>query len=130
MMRIRHLEALHIHSTFVSLHLLRHNVVFFYGAPLEAISRVIQAKSSQAIHIPTMIMNWMTTSFWMAYGIARKDPIIYAPNAIGLLLGIAQGVLVCVYPRQPSVLDLDMDMDESNVGLVDDRSVEGQNLVL
>lgn len=36
----------------------------------------------------------------MAYGIARGDPIIYVPNGIGLLLGIAQGILVCIYPKR------------------------------
>lgn len=101
------------------------NLVFFYGAPLEAMSRVIRTRSSEAIHFPTMVMNWVNTTFWMAYGVARMDPIIYAPNGIGLVLGVAQGVLVCIYPRVQS-----FDLDESNVGLVDEGSCSEENLVV
>eukprot|EP00428_Durinskia_dybowskii_P050859 CAMPEP_0170313904 /NCGR_PEP_ID=MMETSP0116_2-20130129/57519_1 /TAXON_ID=400756 /ORGANISM="Durinskia baltica, Strain CSIRO CS-38" /LENGTH=36 /DNA_ID= /DNA_START= /DNA_END= /DNA_ORIENTATION= len=35
------------------------------------------------------------------YGfVARNDPIIYGPNAIGLVFGLIQGVLCCIYPGQ------------------------------
>jgi lipid-A-disaccharide synthase-like uncharacterized protein len=40
-----------------------------------------------------MVLNWSNTSFWLAYGVARKDPIIVIPNAIGLLFGLMQGLL-------------------------------------
>jgi Sugar efflux transporter for intercellular exchange len=45
-----------------------------------------------------MIMNWMNTSFWIAYGLARRNPVIVIPNTIGLLLGILQGLLRLAYP--------------------------------
>lgn len=75
------------------------NLVFFYGAPLQTMRTVISQKSSESIHGPTMIMNWCNTSFWLAYGFARKDLIIIIPNGIGLLLGLTQGVLCLCYPR-------------------------------
>ena len=34
------------------------------------------------------------------YGLARQNPIIVAPNATGLLLGVAQGVLCMLYPAK------------------------------
>jgi hypothetical protein len=74
-----------------------------------------------------MVMNWINTTFWMAYGLARMDPIIYVPNGVGLVLGIAQGLLVCAYPRQRSD---DISTDEANVGLVDEDTREEQNLVI
>lgn len=74
-----------------------------------------------------MVMNWVNTTFWMAYGVGRMDPLIYVPNGIGLVLGIVQGVLVCVYPRRRS---LDLDLDESNVGLVDEGSCGEEDLVV
>jgi hypothetical protein len=40
------------------------------------------------------------TSFWLLYGLAKLDPVIYAPNMIGLLLGIIQGVYSLIYPRR------------------------------
>jgi hypothetical protein len=76
--------------------------VFFYGAPLEAMSRVVRSKSS--------------------------DAIIYFPNGIGLLLGILQGVLVCMYPRRR--IGEDDEDDESNLGLVDEDTLEEQSLVI
>ena len=113
--------------------------VFFYGAPLEAMSRVIRTRNSDAIHVPTMVMNWINTTFWMAYGFARMDPIIYAPNGVGLVLGIAQGILVCAYPRHRNhpVDEDDIHADEANVSLVvdddDDEDImirEEHNLVI
>jgi Sugar efflux transporter for intercellular exchange len=66
-----------------------------------------------------MIMNWINTSFWMAYGFARMDPIIYVPNGIGLVLGVAQGILVCFFPRHRHS---SIPVDDSNRGLVDQES--------
>lgn len=83
------------------------NLVFFYGAPLQTMRAVITESNSESIHIPTMIMNWCNTSFWIAYGFARRDPVIILPNSIGLLLGIMQGILCALYPRR-------------NEGVVDD----------
>ena len=75
------------------------NVIFFFAAPLSTMKEVIAKKSSDTIHLPTMVMNWLNCSFWMLYGIAKLDPVIYIPNAIGLTLGIAQGILAWLYPR-------------------------------
>lgn len=67
-------------------------------APLQTVCKVISERSSASIHAPTMIMNWMNTSFWIAYGLARRNPVIVIPNSIGLLLGILQGLLRLAYP--------------------------------
>ena len=74
-------------------------LVFFYGAPLHTMKKVVQTKCSDSIHVPTMVLNWSNTSLWLAYGVARKDPIILIPNAIGLLLGLMQELLRLLYPR-------------------------------
>lgn len=64
----------------------------------------------------------------MAYGFAREDPVVYFPNGVGLVLGIVQGILVCVYSQRSQ--DEDDEEDESNVGLVDEDTYEEQNLVI
>lgn len=76
------------------------NLIAFYGAPLQTIQRVIQTNNSASIHVPTMAMNWTNTSFWIAYGIARKDFVIIVPNLIGLSLGLMQGLLKLRYPSR------------------------------
>jgi solute carrier family 50 protein (sugar transporter) len=73
------------------------NLIFFYGAPLQTIRTVLQTQSSDSIHRPTMMMNFLNTLFWLLYGIARHDIYIFGPNAIGLILGILQATLCCYY---------------------------------
>lgn len=83
------------------------NLIFFYGAPLKAVKKVISSGESSSIHAPTMMMNWTNTSFWIAYGVIQQDPVVIVPNTIGLSLGIIQGVLCCLYPRKvPQTTDM------------------------
>ena len=75
------------------------NLVFFYAAPLQTMKQVIFVDChSNSIHRPTMYMNWTNTSFWILYGLAQRDYVIVVPNAIGLSLGLAQGLLCFCYP--------------------------------
>lgn len=76
------------------------NLVFFYGAPLKTIRTVMADKDSSSIHLETMGMTFINTSFWIAYGLARHDFVIVLPNAAGLSLGLAQGLLSFIYPRR------------------------------
>ncbi|CAB9513761.1 Sugar transporter SWEET1 [Seminavis robusta] len=78
------------------------NLVVFYAAPLKSIQTVVTERNSASIHYETMVMNWVNTTFWCLYGMARRDVVILLPNATGLMLGIAQGVLCLLYPRQPN----------------------------
>jgi solute carrier family 50 protein (sugar transporter) len=84
------------------------NLIFFYGAPLQTMQQVINEKCSDSIHTPTMVMNWFNTSFWLMYGLAKFDPVIYLPNMIGLFLGITQGVLCLLYYPRRGEPDVDM----------------------
>jgi len=97
------------------------NLVVFYGAPLTTIRAVLRDKLSDSIHIPTMVLTNSNTIFWLVYGVARLDPVIFVPNGLGLLLGIAMMVLCIVYPRSNVLNDensseqnLLEDNDESN----------------
>jgi solute carrier family 50 protein (sugar transporter) len=81
------------------------NLVFFYGAPLQTVQTVVTERNSESIHVPTMVMNWMNTTFWILYGFARHDFIIIVPNALGLSLGLIQGVLCVMFPRRETGLE-------------------------
>jgi len=76
------------------------NLVFFYGAPLSAITQVLKTKRNNTLHVPTMITNTSCAIFWTAYAIAPhiNDPFIYVPNGLGVILGIIQFVLWTVFP--------------------------------
>ena len=77
------------------------NLVFFYGAPLSAISRVLRTKRCDSLHVPTMIMNTSNAVFWTSYALAPQinDPFIYVPNGLGVLLGTIQFFLWMVFPK-------------------------------
>jgi uncharacterized protein with PQ loop repeat len=83
------------------------NVIFFYGAPLQTMQTVIEDKSSESIHVPTMIMSLLNTTFWILYGLAKHSPVIYFPNIIGIFLGALQGFMCLLYPMRQQ-MDLDM----------------------
>jgi solute carrier family 50 protein (sugar transporter) len=81
------------------------NLVFFYGAPLQRVQTVVVERNSESIHVPTMVMNWMNTTFWILYGFAKGDFVIIVPNVLGLSLGLLQGVLCVMFPRRETGLD-------------------------
>lgn len=91
------------------------NVIFFYGAPLQTMRTVIEDKTSESILIPTMIMNIVNTFFWILYGLAINDPVIYVPNIIGFVLGLIQALLCILYPTTNERRRL----EEANDDLID-----------
>eukprot|EP00591_Stephanopyxis_turris_P017738 CAMPEP_0195538766 /NCGR_PEP_ID=MMETSP0794_2-20130614/49706_1 /TAXON_ID=515487 /ORGANISM="Stephanopyxis turris, Strain CCMP 815" /LENGTH=284 /DNA_ID=CAMNT_0040672773 /DNA_START=362 /DNA_END=1213 /DNA_ORIENTATION=+ len=78
------------------------NLLFFYGAPLSTINTVVTARNSSSIHRRTMILNTSNATFWFVYGCAILDPYIFLPNAIGVILGIIQGMLCVRFPAETS----------------------------
>lgn len=76
------------------------NLVFFYGAPLHTLHTVVRTADSSLIHRPTLTMNFVNTSFWMAYGMAQRNGLIVLPNASGFLLGVAQATVCVLYPAK------------------------------
>lgn len=68
----------------------------------------MKTQDSTPIHRPTLTMNFVNTTFWMLYGLARKNIIIVAPNATGFVLGVAQALLCMYYPaKRPLIIDQD-----------------------
>ncbi|KAG7340883.1 sugar efflux transporter [Nitzschia inconspicua] len=76
------------------------NLLFFYGAPLQTMQTVVTTRCSDSIHTPTVLLNCINAAFWAAYGIvAVHDVVVYGPNGLGLILGLIQAFLCCVYPK-------------------------------
>jgi solute carrier family 50 protein (sugar transporter) len=74
-------------------------LVFFYGAPLSTILKILRDRNTASLHIPTMILNTLNGIFWMVYGIAVNDYFIYAPNGLGAGMGGIQIVLSFIFPK-------------------------------
>lgn len=101
------------------------NLLFFYGAPLSTIFKVLKTRSSISIHIATMVTNTLNGSFWTAYGFAVKDPFIYVPNGLGALLGVIQFCLCFLFPRrQSNDVDGQPAVELEGIAAKDDTSLE------
>jgi solute carrier family 50 protein (sugar transporter) len=103
------------------------NLVFFYGSPLQTIHTVVAQRNSESIHLPTMMMNWTNTTFWILYGFARHDFVIMVPNGLGLSLGLVQGLLCFLYPRTRSQvlvepLNPDEERDSATAAVAEDTA--------
>jgi len=67
----------------------------------------MERKNSETIHRQTMVMNCLMAVFFTIYGLALGDAIVVIPNATGLGLGLAQGILCLLYPKTSRTLDLE-----------------------
>ena len=76
------------------------NLVVFFGAPLSTISKVLHTRSSASIHLGSMFLYILNTTFWTLYGLAISSPYVAVPNGLGLLLGSIQGLLCMLFPRK------------------------------
>mmetsp|Transcript_11382 Transcript_11382/g.19961 ORF Transcript_11382/g.19961 Transcript_11382/m.19961 type:complete len:252 (-) Transcript_11382:689-1444(-) len=79
------------------------NVVslIYYGAPLSTMTEVIRSRNSSSILLPMTVMNTLNAALWTVYGVAMGDIFIIAPNGIGLVLSLAQLLLVFLFPSRP-----------------------------
>eukprot|EP00980_Cylindrotheca_fusiformis_P017532 scaffold5498_cov86-Cylindrotheca_fusiformis.AAC.6 len=74
-------------------------LIFFYAAPLSSIQTVLQDRNTVSLHVPTMMLNTLNSTFWMVYGLAVGDYFIILPNGLGASLGAFQIVLCLIFPR-------------------------------
>ena len=82
------------------------NLIFFFGAPLSTIKKVLKDRDSSSIHVPTMVTNTMSSSFWAAYGLAISDFYVAAPQIVGAGFGAIQIILCVGFPKRLSEEDV------------------------
>lgn len=91
------------------------NLIFFYGAPLQTMQRVIFVdRHSNTVHRPTMYTSLACSSFNFLYGVAKLDPLMMLPNAVGFVMGLLQCLLCLCFPRREVVLHDDDDDDNND----------------
>eukprot|EP00977_Amphora_coffeiformis_P009096 scaffold2069_cov187-Amphora_coffeaeformis.AAC.13 len=76
------------------------NLVVFYASPLQTVQTVVAVGDAGLIHRPTMMLNFVNAFFWFLYGVSHYDRVIFFPNGVGSLLGVAQMVLCAWYPSR------------------------------
>ncbi|KAF4136675.1 Sugar efflux transporter for intercellular exchange [Phytophthora infestans] len=69
-----------------------------YASPLEAMKQVIQTKDATTLPIIISAIFLTNTTVWTVFAFADDDMFVVVPNAIGMLVCIAQVVLFVMYP--------------------------------
>lgn len=75
------------------------NLSFFLAAPLSTIFHVLRVRDSSTIHLQTMMLNTINSSFWFIYGVSLLNPFIFVSNGAGVIFGVVQMVLCVLFPR-------------------------------
>mmetsp|Transcript_19702 Transcript_19702/g.32379 ORF Transcript_19702/g.32379 Transcript_19702/m.32379 type:complete len:236 (-) Transcript_19702:660-1367(-) len=71
-------------------------------SPLVTMLTVIKEKDSASINRGFMIAQIINCGMWSLYGLVIVDPFVIIPNVFGFGLGIAQLVLVFMFPNRKS----------------------------
>jgi len=72
------------------------------ASPLAAVAKVVRTKSTESMPFAFSFMMVLVSFLWLCYGTVVEDINIQVPNASGVLLGLIQLSLFCVYPSKPS----------------------------
>jgi solute carrier family 50 protein (sugar transporter) len=102
------------------------NLVVFYGAPLSTILNVVSKRNSASIHRRTMIMSLFNSFFWLVYGVALMDIVIFLPNACGFAMGVVQLVLCVVFSSKVDVRAYDSNANAEERLVGEDRASIGE----
>lgn len=70
----------------------------FYSAPLTALAKVLATRSSESLHAPLSLTSCLNGALWTVYGLAKGDPVIWAPNASGAIVAMVQLLLIAIFP--------------------------------
>ena len=79
--------------------------IIMYAAPLSVLREVLQTKSSKALPGPQIFMGFLNSLCWFAVGIRRQKMPVWVPNVIGMLLSLAQLVLILKFPDRPELVE-------------------------
>ena len=73
-------------------------VVILFASPMVVLRQVIQSKDARSIPLPFTVACTVNCFLWTVYGFwGVRDFYIYFPNALGLILSVAQLVLKAYY---------------------------------
>jgi len=74
--------------------------VILFASPLSTMREVIATGNAVSIYAPLTATQVTNCAMWTVYGSSIGDIWVWGPNGTGLLLGLVQLALVCVYPSR------------------------------
>ncbi|KAF3432868.1 hypothetical protein FNV43_RR23970 [Rhamnella rubrinervis] len=93
--------------------------IALYGSPLIIVKQVILTKSVEFMPFYLSLFSFLSSSFWMAYGLASHDLFLTSPNLVGCPLGLFQILIYCKYRKskviteEPNKWDLEKNDEKS-----------------
>jgi len=69
-------------------------------SPVMQISRMMRLRSSRDVSIGYLLVIVIGFAFWIAYGIAIRNPALVVPNTLALIVGIGT-IAVALSLRRP-----------------------------
>eukprot|EP00977_Amphora_coffeiformis_P013223 scaffold3408_cov129-Amphora_coffeaeformis.AAC.18 len=75
--------------------------VVLFGSPLITLQKVLRTRNSASILFRLAWAQTTNAALWTAYGMVKNQPFVYAPNAIGLVLGLIQLAVRTIIPADP-----------------------------
>lgn len=69
-------------------------------SPVMQIRRMMRLRSSRDVSIGYLLVIVIGFGFWIAYGIAIRNPALVVPNTLALIVGVGT-IAVALYLRKP-----------------------------
>lgn len=74
--------------------------VSFFSSPFATILKVLRERNAASIPIELCAVSTVCNGFWTAYGFVMDDLFLIVPNAVCVLVGVAQLVLYAKFPPE------------------------------
>lgn len=74
--------------------------VLFFAAPCCMLVDVFRKKCTEMLPLPLILMSFIGSVQWFAFGVIANDRFLQVPNFIGAVLSAAQLALFCIYPNK------------------------------
>lgn len=74
--------------------------VLFFAAPCCMLMDVFRKKSTDMLPLPLILMSFIGSVQWFAFGLIANDLFLQIPNLLGAMLSGTQLALFCVYPNK------------------------------
>jgi uncharacterized protein with PQ loop repeat len=69
-------------------------------SPVMQVRRMMRLESSRDVSIGYLLVIVVGFAFWIAYGIAIRNPALVVPNTLALIVGVGT-IAVALYLREP-----------------------------
>ena len=78
--------------------------IIMYAAPLGVVKTVIETKSVEYMPFLLSLAGTISALIWVLWAVVARDPFVFLPNVLGVILGIIQLAVYKKYRKETSVV--------------------------